>query len=143
MKLFGKKGQEEIMGFLLVVILIIVIGMAMLFLFKPKELDQTDTQLENLLFSIMSTTYDGKDIAARIRNCEFGEDCEELGIALDKIFNVTLTKSGTAIGQNIKGYELEMSERIEYYVLNGEITTTSRGSAIVVGETLVRLRFYY
>ncbi len=140
----GKKGQEEIMGFLLVVILVIVIGLTMIMLFKPASQEEvTDFQIENLLYTISATSYEGQSISSRIEDCSYDEGCNELGAGLDKIFDAAFTGSGIAIGQNLRGYSFNMSGDVEYYVEEGNKTGVSRGAAVVSGETLLRLKFYY
>jgi len=62
----SKRGQEEIIGFMLIVIMIIVIGLALLFFMKPKQAEQKDSQMDNLVYSLAATTYEGQDIGARI-----------------------------------------------------------------------------
>ena len=143
MEKMNKKGQEEIMGFMLVIVLIVVIGLTFVFFLKPQEADQIDLQVENLLHTLTATTYAGQNIGARVENCERGFGCEELGEGLDEVLNAAFSGSGTAIGQNIRGYSLNMSGGVEYYILEGNVTFESRGAATVVSDTLIRLKFYF
>lgn len=140
--LSSKKGQEEIVGFLLIVIMIIVIGLALLFFFKPKQEEARDFQAENLLYSIMATTYNGQDISSRLGDCERGIGCKGLGEGMDKILNAALSKSGLVVGQSIQGYSLNISGNVDYYVLKGRISSSSRGAATISGNNMVRLKFY-
>ena len=140
----NKRGQEEIMGFMLVVILVVIIGLAVIFLFNSGEGgQQRDFQIENLLYSVLATTYDGQDIDDRIRSCEFGEECEELGMALETVLNAAFSQSGLVVGQNLKGYSLNMSGSIELDYFEGDLIGQSVGAAIPVSDTLIRLKFYY
>ncbi len=141
-KLNGKKGQEEIMGFLLIVVMIIIIGVALLFFLRPKASVERDLQIDNLLYSVLSTSYDGQQISSRIENCERGFECEELGIGLDRINEAVFTRSGIRLGQNLRGYSLNLSGGVEYFVYEGNLTGNSRGSAVVISDTLIRMRFY-
>jgi len=144
-KMFGnKKGQEEIMGFMLVVVLVIVIGLAMIFLFRPAQQEVwSDFQIENMLYSIMETSYQGEKISDRIEYCEYGEGCEELGEGIEEIMTVAFEGSGTVIGKNLKGYSLNMTGGLIYDLTEGSQTSQSRGAATVVSDTTVRLKFFF
>ncbi|MFC1685968.1 hypothetical protein ACFLZZ_03020 [Nanoarchaeota archaeon] len=143
MKINNKKGQEEIMGFMLIVLLIVIIGFIFVFFLRPQEVDAGDSQVENLLYAITATTYDGQTISSRIGNCEKGIGCIELGEGLSDIMDAAFAGSGTVIGQNLRGYSLNMSGGVIYFVSEGNITGQRRGSGTVVSDTLIRLRFYY
>ena len=58
----NRKGQEEIMGFMLVVIMVIVIGLAFLFFFTPRTTEKNDLDMQNLLYAWLSTTINGKGV---------------------------------------------------------------------------------
>jgi len=141
----NKKGQEEIMGFMLVIIVVVVIGIGLLVIMKPEVSEKKDFQVENLLYSLTETTYEGQDISSRIRDCENGYGCVELGEGINVLLETVFSKSGITIGKNIKGYEMIMSGEggVEYNLLEGEITGQSRGSATVIGNTMIRIKFYY
>ncbi len=141
---FGnKKGQEEILGFLLVIIMIILIGLALLFFSRPNNAETRDDQIDNLLYSILATDFNGQAISTRIEGCEFGEGCEELGRGMTEIRNAVFTKSGLSVGQNIKGYAMNISGGVDYFVKEGQVTGVSRGAAAAVKDNLVKLTFYY
>ena len=48
----SKKGQEEIMGFMLIVVMIIVIGLGLIFFLKPSQNEEKNLQTENLLYKL-------------------------------------------------------------------------------------------
>jgi hypothetical protein len=139
----NRKAQEEIMGFMLVVILLVVIGLAMIFLFKPKIEEQRDFQVENMIHSILDTTYEGKDVRSRISECEQGEGCDELGKGLEEITNAAFLNSGLVVGQNLKGYSMNMTGSLEYGLINGQQAGQSIGTLVPVSDALVRLKLYY
>lgn len=139
----NKKGQEEIMGFMLVVILIVVIGLTFVFLAKPKEVQERDLGVENLLYSIVGTSYDSQTIRDRVKGCEKGRDCENLGDGVIEIMDAALSGSDIAVGKNLRGYSFNMSGGVIYFLSDGNLTGQSKGAATVVGDTLIRLKFYY
>jgi len=139
----NRKGQEEIVGFLLIVLIIIILGVVFLFMFQNKPVEEKDLQLDNLLISMIGTTMDGKTIGERIDGCERGEGCVELGTSLQNLTSVVFKKMGYTIGRNVKGYNLTISEGIDYSMGGGNVTSRSVASATVVRNSLVKLKFYY
>lgn len=139
----NKKGQEEIMGFMLVVILIVVIGLTFVFLAKPKEVQDRDLEVENLLYSVVGTSYNSQTIGDRVKGCEKGIGCDDLGKGVIEILDAALSGSDVVVGRNLDGYSINMSGGIIYFLSDGNLTGQSKGAATVVGDTLIRLRFYY
>ena len=69
----NKKGQEEILGFILVVVMVVVIGLAFLFFLTPRAQERQDLEMENLLYAWLSTTIEeGKDVSSMIDDWENG-----------------------------------------------------------------------
>lgn len=139
----GKKGQEEIVGFLLIVLIVIILGVIFLFMMKSKPTETKDLQVGNLLASMIGTTVDGKTIGERIENCERGDGCDALGVALRNVTDVVFNKVGYSLGRNIQGYNLTISEGIDYSLAEGNVTSRSIADATVVRNSLVKLKFYY
>ncbi|MBU2522820.1 MAG: hypothetical protein KKE23_00835 [Nanoarchaeota archaeon] len=140
----GKKGQEEIVGFLLIVLIVIILGVIFLFMFNDKPIETQDSQVENLLISMIGTTIDGKTIGERIENCERGDGCDVLSNNLNNLTDMVFKKMGYSLGRNIKGYNLTISEGMEYSNAKGNATAKSVAYAMVVGmRSFAKLKFYY
>ena len=92
---------------------------------------------------MIGTTVDGKTIGERIENCERGNGCEYLGQSLNNLTDVVFQKMGYSLGRNMKGYNLTISEGMEYSYGAGIRTSKSIADAVVVRNSLVKLKFYY
>ena len=138
-----KKGQEEIMGFILIIVMIVVIGLFMLFFMKAKVNEEKDFQLDNLIEALLKTSVGEKNVEAMIKDCESGENCKMLEGNLTGIIDVAMEKSGMVIGKNIKGSEFNISGGMEYYYLKGNVTSRSLASANVVRNSLIKMKVYY
>lgn len=138
-----KKGQEEIVGFLLIVLIVIILGVVFLFMFKGNSSQEESPKIENLLNALIGTTVDGKSIGGRIENCERGEGCEFLAQGLTNLTDTVFDKMGYSLGRNMKGFNLTISEGMEYSYSGGIVTSRSVADAIVVKNSLVKLKFYY
>ena len=139
----SKKGQEEIIGFMLVVLVIVVVGLAFLFFLKPKESGGPDLQVENTLYSILSTSFEGQSLSARIDECAKGKDCETMGIGLKEVTNTAFEKSGLFKKEgNVKGYQLNITGEVNYGFLHGNGTINSKGAVVISGDNLIGLRIY-
>lgn len=137
------KGQEEIVGFILVVLVIIVLGIVFLFMMKPKAAEEKDFQTENLLYSMIGTTVQGKTIGERIESCEKEEGCDILRQSLNNLTNIAFSKVGYSLGKNIKGYNLTISEGMAYSYAKGNATQRSIAAATAVRNSVIKLKFYY
>jgi len=139
----NRKGQEEIVGFILIVMIVIVLGIFFLFMMKPKAAEEKDLQTDNLLYSMIGTTVDGKTIGDMIENCEKGEECEALQSSLDSLTSTVFKKAGYSLGKNLKGYNLTISQGMSYSNAEGTMTARSVASVTVVRNSLVKLKLYY
>ena len=139
----GKKGQEEIVGFLLIVLIVIILGVVFLFMFQSKPIEEKDPQLDNLLASMIGTTMNGKTVGEMIDNCEKGFDCDILRSDLNNLTSIVFSKVGYSVGRTIKGYNLTISEGMDYSDAQGNVTSRSIAAATVVRNSLVKLKFYY
>ena len=132
----SKKGQEEILGFMLVVVMVMVIGLGFLFFLTPKAPERQDLEMENLLYAWLSTTIEGKDISNMIENC-YGP-CD-LGSGV-QILDNAISKSGLI--NRINGYSLNVTGTAEFYYSKGNLTGNSRTAFVPVKDNDVRLKFY-
>lgn len=131
------------MGFMLIIILMMVIGLVFVFFMKPKATEDKDFQLDNLLYSVVGTTVDGKTIGERIENCERGEECDTLEGNLTYLIDLAFTKSGYIVGRNIKGSSFDISGGMEYSHKQGNSTSRSIASITVVRNSYLKLKFFY
>ena len=139
MDMNSKKAQEEIMGFMLVVIMVIVIGMAFLFFFTPRATEKNDLDMQNLLYAWLSTTLDGKAVKTTISECAGGCDLSQSSAVLEQV----ITKTGTIT--RINGYSLDINGTAEFSYQKGVLKGNSTKTAVVVvdNENEARLKFYY
>lgn len=129
------KGQEEIIGFMLVVIMVMVIGLGFLFFFSPKAAERQDLDIQNLLYAWLSTSLDNQDIRTMIVSCA--------GCNLDSARNVldTAIKSSGLIN-SINGYSLNITGTTEYIYFTGNLTGNTRAASIPVNENMITLKFF-
>ena len=140
----NKKGQEEIIGFVLVIILVLVVGLFLLMISKPKASEEKDNQLDGMLSAILGTTLDGRSIADRIANCESGSGCEIFQGNVTGIIDLAFSKGGLVLGRNIKGRDFEIAGGMEFSYMRGNTTSNSiAATPVVVKNSLVGLRVYY
>ena len=130
------KGQEEIMGFMLVVIMVMVIGIGFLVFMTPKAAEVQDLSSQNLLYAWLSTTVNGKDIRQTIaecsQSCDLSEEAAILNDAVEKSF----------IGSRINGYSLNVTGTAEYFYSKGNLTGNMRSAFSPIDNANVQLRFY-
>jgi hypothetical protein len=132
------KGQEEIMGFILIVVIVMVIGLGMLFFFSPRAAETSDLEMQNLLYAWVATDVDGS-VSGAISSCS--GTCD-LATQLD-ILDKAITKSG--IINQINGYSLNVTGMAEAYYEKGIVKGNSTRTAVVQvdSENTAKLRFYY
>jgi len=129
-----KKGQEEIMGFMLIVIMVVVIGLGLLFFFTPKPAEQKDLDLQNLLYSWLAVTLDGNSIEQAIDDCyqcDLSNETDILDKAMEKISN------------NVNGYSLTINGTADSYYSKGNLTGQSRAAVALLQNNEVKLKYYY
>jgi hypothetical protein len=155
-----KKAQNEMVGFVLIVVLVIFILAIFLFisLKSPKE-GITDVKAGNLLSSLLKYTtncaivyepqYD--DLSALIRSCSDNRRCSNL----DKDACVYLNETLKEIMENvlkseaeIKDYDLNISyEKNDLYArqgnCSGKITGAQEIISTGIGKIIVKIRFCY
>jgi len=131
------KGQEEIMGFLLIVVMVIVIGFGMLFFFTPKASERADLGIENLLYSWLSVNIGDKDIRAIISDCSGNcELNEEIGI-----LDGAIEDSGLI--NNIRGYSVNVTGTAEFSYSKGNLTGNARTALVPINKNEVQLKVFY
>ena len=146
-----RKAQEEMLGFILIVVLIVVIGVVFLFLAKPKIKLEKNIQIDNLLYSIMEYTVNNKQMKEVIKECyEEGDEsrCIELKRSIEDMLNVMIAKSGMVIGKQLVGYSLNITNSEPVLAIReGSLTGNMFSSYHVIlaepKDILVKLRFYY
>ena len=131
------KGQEEIMGFLLIVVMVIVIGFGMLFFFTPKTSERADVGLENLLYSWLSVTVGDKDIRAIISDCSGACNLNEEIIILDS----AIEDSG--LMNTIKGYTVNVTGSAEFSYSKGNLTGNARTALVPINKNEIQLKVFY
>jgi hypothetical protein len=107
-----KKAQEEMTGFILIVVMLIVMGVAFLFMFRPTVQAKTDIKLNNLMTSILESTENGIKISETIDDCASfgGSYCPAARSALEIRLKAGLSELGYEAGKNIQGYSLNVTK---------------------------------
>lgn len=157
-----KKGQEEIVGFIVIVVLVVIIGLVLLGLNLGGEKKSTieSTEASHLLDGLMEFTSDCKigisyrPVGELFEDCYSGMLCED-GFEACEVLNKTLVgifESGLRVGG---GRPLEGFEFVSNYVLDdsdeeiirliegnctGKILGASRVRPAFPGKIEVRLR---
>jgi hypothetical protein len=131
------KAQEEIIGFILVVVMVVVIGLVFIFFLTPKPAERTDLELENLLYSWLSVSLENGDVKGLIESC-YGE-CD-LGQATD-ILDSAISKSGMI--NSINGYSLNITGQTEFSYSKGNLTGNARTAVVPLSNNDVKLKVYY
>ena len=131
-----KKAQEEIVGFMLVVILVVMIGIGFLFFFTPKQAERQDLEMQNLLYSWLAVTMESGNIETVIDNCY---QCD-LNPAIS-ILDSAISKSGLI--NSINGYSLAINGSAETYYSSGELTGSSKAAIALLQNNEIKLKFYY
>lgn len=138
--MINKKGQEEIMGFMLVVVMVMVIGLGLLFFFSPRTAEKSDLDMQNLLYAWSSSAVDGsKDVKAVI-----GECIGECNISKSfEILDSAISKSGLI--NQLNGYSLNITGIAQIYYEKGIVRGNDTRTAIVEidNENTAKLKFFY
>lgn len=144
----SKKGQEEIMGFMLILVLIVVIGMFFMFMLKPRVTQsQQSVQVENLLSSIkhVNSACD-KEMQEVVIMCSRDEMCGEqdacsyLKGEIKTIIDTATEKAGMGA---VMGYNLTIAS-LNFEIFEGNKTETSMAAiSPLQGDMSMQLTFYY
>ena len=140
----NRRGQEEMVGFILLVIMVLVVGATLLFLMKPKQSQVSigQFQQENLIASVMGATVGNETIAERIGDCEKHVGCDELKSDMNDMMAAIFSKTGFVLGQNLKGYSLDITGGMDYHQSFGNGTQKSVGASKIVKNSIVKITLY-
>jgi len=143
----NKRGQEEIMGFIIILVLIVLIGLFFMFMLKPKVQQQQSQQVENLLSSIkhVNSACD-KEMQEVIIMCYGSELCgdrDACNYLKEELKNITDTALDKAGMGNVIGYSLNITG-IDINLKEGNFTGTSLAAISPVRDEInMELRLYY
>jgi len=117
--LTNKNAQEEMFGFILIVVLLVVIGLILLFFTRPQAAEpERSAVVSNLLYTMLSYSSDGTPVREIIEECyagrEFmGEDaCSYLEGLFGKMLDVSLRKGALVVGNQLNGYSFMLEGKI-------------------------------
>ena len=141
----NKKAQEEMVGFVLIVIMLIVMGIILLFLVRPRIEAKKDLQVENLLNSMLESTSAGKSIRDMVSNCAMGVGCAETTDELKARLDASLSSSGLVLGKTLNAYSFSVSKDATAFIniSNGNFTGNSITALVALQNADVMLKFYY
>lgn len=143
-----KRAQEEIFGFMILIVMIVIIGLIFLTFYKPKQAEQeqyVQTKIDNLLYSIVYYNQAGQSVKSLAEECYYNVGCDLLRSQLKDMLNVALEKSSMAVGKQIKGYSLEITET-EISLSEGQLEGNKISSVAVVStkqDLEATLSIYY
>ncbi len=130
MRKINKKGQEEIVGFVLIIILVMVISVVFLGIMLRKEGENSlakSEELESFLSSVLHYTSDCEipsnnylDIGELVTKCDKRDICENNNKGACEVLEKTLESIIKNSPYNVQG-----GGRIDYYRL--DIVSSSRG----------------
>jgi len=152
---YTRKSQEEMVGFVIVLVLIVVSGLLVLLLQKPKQTDSRNDQISNLLYSMASysSEYQDKPLGEVIEECDLCNEktCEACKIAekeIAEIMSVSQKQGGFVVGKQIKGYIFNASGYKQLIIQepDGELKGNKIGSFVVIQsgkDIIATLHFYY
>ncbi len=121
MRKIAKKGQEEMVGFGIIIVIVIIIGLVFLWLYlaiKPNETNMQDYEVQSFLRSV--TQYTTRCIDREYieindltylcfhdqRDCENGDSCQILEDTLDSILD---SAWDVGEGKRVRGYEINIT----------------------------------
>jgi len=154
-----KKSQEEMVGFVLIIVLVVVIGLIFLVLSlrKPSSLN-TSEEINSFLhasskFTTSCQKYKGDfyDLSGLISACSKREDCFNGTFSctiLNETIN-TLINSSFKVGEKYKGYYFKAYQRNEtlFSIKKGNETNSKVGGEISIyteaGNIKLVLELYY
>ena len=150
--LISKKAQEEMFGFILIVVLLVVIGLILLFFMQPKPMEpERSAVISNLLYSMLSYSVNETPVKDIIEECysegQFGgEDaCVYLEDLFGNMLNVSLRKGSLVVGKQLNAYSLVLEGK--FNVTKGDLEGDRISSYIPIKVNSesrdVSLSFYY
>ena len=160
----NKSGQEEMVGFALIIIIVAIIVLVFLgfWLRKPAAENVESYEVESFLQSMLQYTTDCENNIEKLPMQKLISSCHERGQCLDgrKSCDVLKTEMSNMLNESwktgeerpVKGYELIIRTDRNESILSlnqGEITSNSKGAPQDItsrgGETLIEIIFkaYY
>ena len=133
------KAQEEIMGFMLIVVMVIVIGLAFMFFFTPKPVERNDLDIENLIYAWKTVDIEGMSVERMIEDCETGY-CDDLSEKAVGVLDSAVDKKWPG---SINGYALNITEGSQFSYSKGNLTGNWKSASAVVSKSSVSLKIYY
>ncbi len=155
-----RKGQEEMVGFVLIIVIVSVILLVFLgfSLRSSKRVEIISYEVQGFLQSVLRTTSDCEDAGGFLSVQKLIFSCDDEEICLDdrpvcEALNFTLNQINEEtwnVGADapIKGYELKiLSENMNLSIQEGNVTQNYRGASELVprrGESYdVSFKLYY
>jgi len=156
----NKSGQEEMVGFALIVIIVAVIILIFVgfSIKKPQKEPIESYEVESFIQSFLQHTSDCKDkieylsVQKLMIGCFDNEKCEEDGRETCEVLNATLTgilNEGWKVGEGglTRGYLLEVSSGVKKIVSiqEGNVTKNYKGAMQPLGRNDIQIEFtaYY
>jgi len=137
----NKKGQEEMVGFVLIVVMLVAMGLVFMFMIRPKTEARQDLQTENLLFSILESTSGSKSLRVMVEDCVNGVGCSETRQEFENRLDVSLKSSGLVLNRTLNGYSLTAGDILN--ITQGNMTGNLATAISSLQNTDVILKFYY
>ena len=154
--IISRRSQEEMIGFVLIIILVAVIALIFLAISIRPAKTQENKEIENFLHSSLLYTTDCKsspeivyDFRDLIKACLENKQClsgEKACDILDKTASELIEKS-FKVGENekYKGYMFKIYEEnnVLFEISKGEMDVKKIGSEVLVSDIYVMLELFY
>jgi len=144
---YNKKAQEEMVGFVIIVVMFIVMGLLLMFMIRPTQTIKKDLQTGNLLETLLESTEEGRPIRVIIESCAEGtaSDCEVAKNASIKRLDAALVQQDIIVNRTINGYSFEATSEgfTRINITNGTLMGNKITGLIPLQNIDVILRFYY
>ena len=131
----GVRGQQEIVGFVLIVVLVVVGLMVFLIIsLRDSSENEGSLEVENILDALMKHTTecaivyvpDYDDFEDLFKSCHQGDECSNLGMSACDYLNESLR---AVVGDMMKGEASVSYYQIDFFVKNGGgLLTFSEGN---------------
>ncbi len=155
----NKRGQEEMIGFVVIIILLVVIGLVFLGFSmrqKPKEIQHQESQMLDTMQAMLTFSACGDNVRELIKECYYGGTCndEDACLYAKELLQDMLDKTqGTDIANSfVRGYILNVTvlsepPRTLFFLTKGNLSGNYYSGSIPIqasGQDIdFNLRFYY
>jgi len=143
----ARKAQEEMVGFVLIVIMLVVISIVFLFLMKPAKIEaRENSQTINLMASILESTEGGMKVSEIVRDCSHGVGCNRAREVLEQRLSAAMKYETTIVGQRLNGYSLNVSKGsmpLIPSIESGELSGNMATGPWPIEDVTVILKIYY